>query len=189
MGIGDNVRNWIWQGAEPHLESLAGVGAKLEVELNDLKKLTRRQGIQQESLIRELAAKIETQAGADRGAQQELPAPALAELADSFFHLEAVLVGLGSAPDTLRALNMVWGKLDDVCRRADMEIIRESGVPYDSRLHEALNRAPLGDHPVVGTVSAPGFVHRGRVIRPARVVLSDDANPQPIAAKSEHAHD
>ncbi|HBG07342.1 MAG: nucleotide exchange factor GrpE [Geobacteraceae bacterium GWC2_58_44] len=185
MSIGDSVRNWIWKGAEPHLENLAGVGAKLEGELNDLKKLMRRQGIQQESLVREISDKIDAQAATDKGAQQDLPAPPLTELADSFFHLEAVLVSLGAAADTLSALNMVWEKLADVCDQAGMEIIRESGVPYDSRLHEALNRAPLGDHPVVMHVSAPGFIHRGRVIRPARVVLSDDANLQALAAKSE----
>ena len=185
MSIGDSVRNWIWKGAAPHLETLAGAGAKLEGELIDLKKLVRRQGIQQESLVRELSDKIDAQATADKGAQRDLPAPRLMELAESFFHLEAVLVSLGSAADTLSALNMVWGKLTDVCHQAGMEIIRESGVPYDSRLHEALNRAPLGDHPVVMNVSAPGFIHQGRVIRPARVVLSDDANLPPLRAKSE----
>lgn len=157
----------------------------MEGELSDLKKLMRRQGIQQESLVREISHKIDAQGSADQGAQRDLPAPPLMELADSFFHLEAVLVGLGSADDTLCALNMVWGKLADACDQAGMQIIRESGVPYDSRLHEALNRAPLGDHPVVMSVSAPGFIHQGRVIRPARVVLCDDANLQPLAAKSE----
>jgi len=174
MKIDNSIRNWFWKGAEPLLEDLTGIGKKLEDELSDLKKLVRRQGIQQESLVREVSTKIDMIATKNVDEQQNPQAAPLAELADSFFHLETVLVRLGCEDDTLSALKMVWGKLIDVCDKAGLEMIRESGVPFDSRLHEALNRAPDGEHPIVMDVTSPGFIHNGRVTRPARVVLSND---------------
>ena len=174
MNIGNSIRNWFWKGAEPLLEDFTDIGQKLEDELSDLKKLVRRQGIQQESLVREISTKIDTCTTTGVEVQQNLQVASLSDLADSFFHLEAVLVRLGCEDDTLSALKMVWGKLINVCDETGLEIIRESGVPFDSRLHEALNRAPDGEHPVVMDVTSPGFIHHGRVTRPARVVLSNN---------------
>jgi molecular chaperone GrpE (heat shock protein) len=81
---------------------------------------------------------------------------------------------LGIGHETTEALEIVWEKLGEVCNEAGLEIIHESGVPFDSRMHEALDRAPAGEHPVVKGVTAPGFIHDGRVIRPARVMLSEN---------------
>jgi hypothetical protein len=175
MKLGDSIRNWFWRGAEPHFEGFHGVGEKLEAELGELKKLLRRQGIQQESLVREVSSKIDAQAGETQSCQALTPGN-LADLADSFFHLEVSLIRLGAGPETQAALKIVWEKLQNVCDEAGLELIRESGVPFDSRVHEALNRAPAEDNPFVGEVMSPGFIHNGRVIRPARVVLADDIN-------------
>lgn len=176
MKLGDSIRNWFWRGAEPHFEGFHGVGEKLEAELGELKKLLRRQGIQQESLVREVSSKIDAQAAGEPVSNRPVAASSLADLADSFFHLEVSLVRLGAGPETLAALKIVWEKLQNVCDEAGLELIRESGVPFDSRVHEALNRAPAEENPFVGEVMSPGFIHNGRVIRPARVVLADDTN-------------
>jgi molecular chaperone GrpE (heat shock protein) len=97
-------------------------------------------------------------------------------LAESYFHLEAALAHTEIGAEILEALALIREKLDDVCFEADLEIIRESGVPFDSRRHEALDRAPDGEPPVVRSVTAPGFMHNGRVLRAARVMLTEESN-------------
>lgn len=187
MAFGDSIRKWLWKGAGPRLDEMCGRGEKIENELAELKKLARRQGIQQESLIREISAKLDTLAAAGESQADAGRPDFLVELADSFFHLEAALALSGIGIGALEALDIVWKKLGDVCEDAGLEIIRRDGVPFDSRMHEALDRAPEGESTVVRGVAAPGFIHQGRVIRPARVMLSN--NNQSVASESEEGND
>jgi molecular chaperone GrpE (heat shock protein) len=174
MTIADSIRQWLWRGADPLLDELSRKGEKLEAEIVELKKLVRRQGIQQEALVRDISTKIDTLAFADGVKESDSRPDSLMELAETFFHLQTALVHLGIEHETLEALEIVWEKLGEVCNEVGLEIILESGVPFDSRMHEALDRAPAGEHPVVKDVTAPGFIHDGRVIRPARVMLSEN---------------
>jgi molecular chaperone GrpE (heat shock protein) len=82
---------------------------------------------------------------------------------------------------------MVWEKLDLVCRERGLEIDRQSGVLFDSRKHEAIDRAPHGGNPVVTGVAAPGFIFNGRVLKPARVTLTETIFT-PGMAKGEELH-
>jgi len=184
MSLGKNFREWLWKGFDSYREQFSEHGEKMETELGELKKLVRRQGIQQESLVRELSGKLDSLA-ATAGEEEEADRPdSLIELAESFFHLEAALVLPEIAHETRAALNIVWGKLEEVCKDSRLAIIRESGVPFDSRMHEALDRAPTGESPVIRSLAAPGFIHNGRVIRPARVMLAENTTA-PITAQSE----
>jgi molecular chaperone GrpE (heat shock protein) len=177
MGFCSQIRTWLWKGADPLLAGLAGQGERVETEINELKKLTRRQGIQLESLVREISAKMDTAAAAGIVKDQEGPSKSLTELAESLFHLKKTLVFSESDRTTMEAVNIVWEKLGAACEEAGLRIICECGVPYDNRVHEALDPAPVGEDPVVKSVSAPGFIHKGRVLRPARVNLSEEIVP------------
>jgi len=176
VAFGDSMRNWFWRGSDTLLDELSGHDGKMEAELGELKKLVRRQGIQQESLVREISAKLDTLAATGGGKEyeeQESP-DSLMALAESYFHLEVALAHAEMGAEILEALAIIREKLDDVCLEADLEIIRESGVPFDSRKHAALDRAPDGENPVVRSVTAPGFIHNGRVVKAARVMLAED---------------
>jgi hypothetical protein len=177
MAFADSIRNWLWRGSEAILDQLSGHDDNMAAEFGELKKLVRRQGIQQESLVREISAKLDTLASTGGGKDEGPLSPdSLMALAESYFHLEAALAHTEIGAEILEALALIREKLDDVCFEADLEIIRESGVPFDSRRHEALDRAPDGEPPVVRSVTAPGFMHNGRVLRAARVMLTEESN-------------
>ena len=176
MGFVDSIRKWFWKGADPLLDELSGHDDKMGAELGELKKLIRRQGIQQESLVREIFAKLDTLATTDES-EAELAFPdSLVVLAESYFHLEVALGHTDIGPEILEALTLTREKLDDACLEAGLEIIREYDIPFNSRIHEALDRAPAGEHPVVRVVTTPGFIYKGRVVKAARVMLSEDIN-------------
>jgi hypothetical protein len=174
MAFADSIREWFWKGADPLLDELSGHDEKMEAELSELKKLVRRQGIQQESMVRDISAKIDARSATDVKVEETTSPDSCMALAESFFHLETVLSVSGLGPEIREALTIIREKLDYVCGEAELEIIRECGVPFDSRLHEALDRAPAGEAPVVRNVMAPGFIHNGRVVRAARVILSEE---------------
>jgi molecular chaperone GrpE (heat shock protein) len=174
MALGDGIRKWFWKGVDPFLDELSGKGEKMEAEIAELKKLVRRQGIQQETLVREISTKIDTLASMGDKEEANRPPDSLMGLAETIFHLQTALALAGIGDEILEALKIVRDKLEDVCNEAGLEIIRDSGVPFDNRIHEALDRAPAGEYPVVKRVTAPGFIHYGRVIRPARVMFSEN---------------
>lgn len=173
MGFGTQVRNWLWKGGEPLLTEFTGQGEKIQAELAELKKLVRRQGIQQESLSREIAARMDA-AAAGTEEEQAGPSQLLMELAESLFHLRELLDCPESCGTSLEAVDIVWEKLAAACEEAGLRIVCELGVPYDNRVHEALDRAPSGEAPTVKSVAVPGFIYQGRVVRPARVTLSGE---------------
>ncbi len=177
MAFADSIRKWFWKGSEPLLDELSEHDEKMAAELGELKKLVRRQGIQQESLVREISAKLDTLAATDEKGDEETESPnSLMALAESYFHLEIALSHSNIGSEILEALAIIREKLDDVCLEAELEVIRECGVSFDSRIHEALDRAPDGEHPVVRKVTAPGFIHNGRVLKAARVILTEHIN-------------
>lgn len=172
MGIADSIRNWLWKGATPLLDATSAQGEKVEADFAELKKLVRRQGIQQETLVRDLAAKIDTLPAALSPDKVALRPDSLMEVAESFFHLEAALLFAGGGAETREAIGMVWEKLDGLCRESALETVRQSGIAFDSRIHEAIDRAPDGESPTVQAVTTPGFLFEGRVVKPARVRLT-----------------
>jgi molecular chaperone GrpE (heat shock protein) len=185
MGLFTTIRSWLWEGAEPFLVRVAEDGENIGNELAELKKLVRRQGIQQESLVREISTKLDTISIESEAEPRNGRPEALIELAESYFHLENALRLAGYSRDTLEALDIVWDKLEQVCKESDLDIIRDVGCTFDSRLHESLDRAPAGGEPVVGSVTAPGFIYNGQVIRPARVMLSEKAVKSEVAEGEE----
>lgn len=170
----ESIRQWFWRGSDPLLDELSGHNEKMAEELGELKKLVRRQGIQQESLVREVSAKLDTLAATNGDSEEPNSPDSLMALAESYFHLESALANSEIGAEIWEALAIIREKLDDVCLEAELEVIRDCEVPFDSRIHEALDRAPDGDNPLVRGVTAPGFIFNGRVVKAARVLLAED---------------
>jgi len=70
----------------------------------------------------------------------------------------------------LKGVELVYAKLLDALRAEGLERIDAEGKPFDPSLHEALMQTGEGDGELrVAEVFRPGYVLRGRVIRPAGV--------------------
>ena len=134
-------------------------------ELEGVKKVLRRQGLFLEAFKRETLARIE-----ETGLKN---ADSLLQLAEAFFYFDSSLrevAGLPSGQD--EAAEMVWEKLELVLSGLGLELIRRTGEPFDPRLHETVERAAEHDGDAVVTkIILPGYLHHGRVVRPARVII------------------
>jgi molecular chaperone GrpE len=73
-----------------------------------------------------------------------------------------------------RGVELIVGQFRDALRGFGLEEIAALGRPFDPNVHEALLEVPTNDHPP-GTVidqMDQGYTLNGKVIRPARVVVS-----------------
>ena len=95
------------------------------------------------------------------------------ELAEAFFYHDRSLREMSDiSPNQQEALEIVWEKLEVLLDSVGIEVVREVDVHFDPRLHEAMEKLPEGSgSPVVKRILQPGFVHEGRVIKPAKVML------------------
>lgn len=77
---------------------------------------------------------------------------------------DAVTEGIRLTDKALRA----------VLARHGVEVIDPAGAPFDPKLHEAIQRAPAGDAPpgTVVSVFEKGYVLKGKLLRPARVLVA-----------------
>jgi len=70
----------------------------------------------------------------------------------------------------LKGVELVYAKLLDALQAEGLERIEAEGEPFDPSLHEALMQTGEGEgEPYVAEVFRPGYMLRGRVIRPAGV--------------------
>jgi molecular chaperone GrpE len=94
----------------------------------------------------------------------------LLEIVDDF---ALALMAAADKPDFdrfLHGVELVYAKLTDALKAEGLEPIDAHGKPFDPELHEALMQSGEGDgEPVVVDVLRPGYIFRGRVIRPAGV--------------------
>lgn len=145
---------------------------ELTEEVKDLKKLLRRQGILFESVKKELLEKME-----ESGLKSADP---LFRFTDAFFHLDASSKHApGLTPDQDQALQIVWQRLESLLASTDIQVIRQTGGAYNPRLHEAVEK--LGESSgnlIVKEILLPGYIFKGKVVRPAKVVVAHSP-PQP----------
>ncbi|MGZ4132334.1 MAG: nucleotide exchange factor GrpE [Actinomycetota bacterium] len=94
----------------------------------------------------------------------------LLEVLDDF---ELALMHAAEKPDYerfLKGVELVYAKLADALKAEGLERIEAQGRPFDPERHEALMQTGEGDgEPVVADVLRPGYLLRGRVLRPAGV--------------------
>lgn len=73
----------------------------------------------------------------------------------------------------VRGVELVYAKLFDILRSEGLEHIDAQGKPFDPELHEALMQVGGGEgEPYVADVLRPGYMLKGRVIRPAGVKVA-----------------
>ena len=136
-------------------------------ELEGIKKVLRRQSLFLEALKKEVLAQV--------GEKVLQDAEPIRQLAESFFYFDSSLregPGLPSGQD--EAAEMVWKKLELLLSSLGLELIRRTGEPFDSRLHQTVERVERGDgNMVVTKIIQPGYLYHGQVIRPARVIIGE----------------
>lgn len=97
----------------------------------------------------------------------------LLEVLDEF---ELALVAAEQKPDFhkfVRGVEMVYAKLADILKAEGLERIDAEGKPFDPALHEALFQVDGGEgEQYVSDVLRPGYILKGRVIRPAGVKVA-----------------
>lgn len=104
-----------------------------------------------------------------------------ADLLDVRDSLELGL-GAGTSADPgrlLEGMEATLRLLDKAFERAGLAIVDPAGQPFDPRFHEAMAMQPSADQPP-GTVLAvvqKGYVLNGRLLRPARVLVSSAVEP------------
>jgi len=82
--------------------------------------------------------------------------------------------GEGSQEGLLEGVELVLREIQSVLARHGVVPIEAQGQPFDPALHEAMAQLPDGTVPAntVVQVFQPGYQLRGRLLRPARVVVS-----------------
>ena len=79
-----------------------------------------------------------------------------------------------TAGSVLEGQQLVLKMLGTVMEKHDLELIDPAGQPFDPELHEAMTVLPSAEHDdnTVMEVLQKGFMLHGRLVRPARVVVS-----------------
>jgi molecular chaperone GrpE len=95
------------------------------------------------------------------------------ETAEAFFYYDRSVREISDlSSNQHQGLEIVWQKMETLLNCVGIEIVRQLGVPFDPRLHEALEKVPEGDGiPVVKRILQPGFVYEERVVKPAKVMI------------------
>ena|GEM_PF-1718993 len=146
--------------------TLGEIRDSMVAELNAVKKLLRKQSL----LVEEI------QAGLRQEPAKEPPDPLddqLIRLAAAFFHLDQSVRGqAGFSPQRREAFDLFWLHMEELLATRNIQVIRETGGRFDSRLHQAiLTHAPDARNPRVIEVLQPGFMESGKVKKPAKVIL------------------
>ncbi|MGE5226901.1 MAG: nucleotide exchange factor GrpE [Planctomycetaceae bacterium] len=99
--------------------------------------------------------------------------PVMRRLLEVLDEFELALIHATEKPDYdrfLKGVELVYAKLADALKAEGLERIEAEGRPFDPERHEALMQTGDGDgEPVVADVLRPGYMLRGRVLRPAGV--------------------
>ena len=134
-------------------------------EINLVKKSLRKQAAFLDLFRKEVAERLEEKRIEDINL--------FLETAEAFFYYDRSVREISDlSSNQHQGLEIVWQKMETLLNCVGIEIVRQIGVPFDPRLHEALEKAPEGDGiPVVKRILQPGFVYEERVIKPAKVMI------------------
>jgi molecular chaperone GrpE len=89
-------------------------------------------------------------------------------------------VGPGADPARLfEGMEATLRLVDRAFEKAGLEVLDPAGQPFNPEFHEAMATQPSADHPpgTVLTVVQKGYLLNGRLLRPARVLVSREASP------------
>lgn len=144
-------------------------GEELKNEFADLKKVLRRQTVAMEMYKDEIIEHV------DAKLLKDVSIDMLRETADSFFYLENNIRDSFDISGSHReSFDIVWNKIEALLGSCGLEPIRAIGCAFDARLHEVVG-ATEGTAGLleVKKVAQPGYLFRGKVLRPAKVVLGE----------------
>ena len=163
--------SWLFRKPKP-----SSAQSPLRMLLQDvaaLKRTLRRQAIMLEQLHTEWTA------FSQREGQQSIES--LLACSEAFFHLDQSLrQGEHFTLQHDQALSIVWGRLDAVLRAAEVNMIRQAGVVFDPRRHEAVQTTGTGNGEIrVVQVVQPGYCHQDRILRPAKTIIGTGAQSKP----------
>lgn len=155
---------------EPADPTPGEIHATMSEEFRGVRRMLRKQAMALEHLLArgEQAPVL----GQDNKARDSLM-----RLATAFFHLDQSLRDrIADSPAHREAVALFWLQLERVLEEADLQMIRERGIPFDARLHRAVLVRETGQGElVVAEILEPGFVEGGRVRVSAKVILGPDA--------------
>lgn len=88
--------------------------------------------------------------------------------------LQAGLAAHGPDDAMVKGVELVVSKAMEMLKRHGVEVIEAAGKPFDPELHHALAQTPSDEvaTPTVGQELQRGYTLRGRVLRPAGVVVA-----------------
>lgn len=90
--------------------------------------------------------------------------------------LRRLAMGLPASADPAfrEGVQIVLKGFQKAMRECGLEEVEAEGLPFDPAVHEAVGREARPGVPMdqVLSVAAPGYRHRGRLLRPARVILA-----------------
>lgn len=100
--------------------------------------------------------------------------------------LDALSLAIDSAAEArdfdvmLKGVEMAFGEMSDVLQTEGLETISPTGAMFDPNLHDAAVEVPGDDSGVlvVEEVLRPGYIFKGRVLRPAMVKVTQRGEPQ-----------
>jgi molecular chaperone GrpE len=86
----------------------------------------------------------------------------------------ATAEGCAGAGSIAEGIRLIHRQIEEVLGRCGLSHLAAAGVPFDPNLHEAVGVVPSGEHPEGTVVSEVrrGFTLKGKVIRPAMVLVS-----------------
>jgi len=86
----------------------------------------------------------------------------------------ALAAAAGATDAVTEGIRLTEKSLRAVLTRHGVECVDPAGAPFDPKLHEAIQRAPSSDKPpgTVVTVFEKGYVLKGKLLRPARVLVA-----------------
>lgn len=139
----------------------------LKNEMGELKKVIRKQSLVAEMHKNEIVDHL------DRATMKDISHDMLRDMADSLFYLESLISESFTLSESQQeSFDISWSKIEDVLKICNLRLIRESGIPFNPRFHEAVGVPPeFTGQPYVNKVVQPGYLHMDKVIRPAKVVL------------------
>lgn len=143
-------------------------------EFGSMRKLLRRQALLMEEVRDRLSEEM-------KASPAEPISDGLMRLASAFFHLQrSVREQAGFSVKRREAFDLYWLQLDHLLAVNGIQVIREDGIPFDPRRHQAVvSHAPGCPNPRVVEVLQPGFTEYSRVKVPAKVIVGpSEMNPQ-----------
>ena len=144
-------------------------------EIRNVKKLVRKQKIFQEAFRDDVLKEINR--------RNRVRMDPVLEFADALFYLGVSLKDTSHVSlEHKQASEIVWHKFESLFSLIGLEVIHRSGIKFDSRLYEAVEKTSEDNNNLtVIKVLQPGYIYKGRIIKPAKAIVGHNKNRNILA--------